>query len=115
MWRNQGGDASGANWIWVPQGQIASGVGPGVSVRFADIDGDGKADYLLVDPSGVTTMYRNGGQVSGGWTWYPYGVIATGVGASRQDIHFADINGDGKADYLTVDRISGSTMAWRNG
>jgi hypothetical protein len=34
--------------------------------------------------------------------WLPQGVIASGVGANRSSVHFADINGDGRAEYLWV-------------
>jgi hypothetical protein len=34
---------------WNDVGRVASGIGAGEGVRFADIDGDGKADYLWID------------------------------------------------------------------
>jgi hypothetical protein len=96
-------------------GQVATGVGDGPGVQFADIDGDRKADYLWVDKYGAVTAYLNGGSGSDGWLWEPQGVIAKGVGAPRQDIKFADINGDGLADYLWVNRLDGSVSEWQNG
>lgn len=97
-------------------GQVATGVGDGPGVRFADINGDGKADYLWIAKDGSVKAYLNGGNGSNGWIWESQGVIATGVGAPRQDIKFADINGDGLADYLWVNRIDGSVSEWqRNG
>lgn len=39
---NGGPSSSSANgWRWNPVGSIATGLGPGANVRFADIDGDG--------------------------------------------------------------------------
>ena len=40
---NEGEDRASEpyNWRWKPIGSIASGLGPGRNVRFADIDGDG--------------------------------------------------------------------------
>lgn len=32
--------------------------------------------------------------------WFPQGVIASGVGATRAKVHLADLNGDGRAEYL---------------
>lgn len=119
LWKNGGSAANQANgWLWLPQGKIASGIGAGAGVRFADIDGDGRDDYLWLDGNGAVTAYINGGPSAsqpGGWLWLPQGVIATGVGAARQDVQFADINGDGKADYLWVGRIDGTVNLWYNG
>jgi hypothetical protein len=56
---------------------------PGVTsnadqVRFADVNGDGKADYLVIDPDGsVHVRLNNGGDGHGGWT--DYGQVKTGV------------------------------------
>lgn len=115
LWKN-GGYING-KWIWYPQGEIASGVGAGDGVFFADIDGDGKADYLWVDEKGATSAYLNGGYDTSAskWLWYPQGTIATGVGAARRDVQFADIDGDGKAEYLWVHRWDGSVSMWHNG
>lgn len=96
-------------------GQVATGVGDGAGVQFADINGDDKADYLWVAHNGAVTAYLNGGSGTDGWIWEPQGEIATGVGALRQDVKFADINGDGLADYLWVNRFDGSVSEWRNG
>jgi hypothetical protein len=71
-----GGQNSNANlgWNWIPSGKIASGIAPGKTIQFADIDGDGKADYLSVDARGGVTAYLNGGansQANLGWLWLP--------------------------------------------
>jgi hypothetical protein len=60
----------------------------------ADIDGDGKVDYLIVDPkTGATSWYQNGGAdgaANGGWSWVPKGQIASGIGDGA-GVQFADI------------------------
>ncbi|MDT0448709.1 GDSL-type esterase/lipase family protein [Streptomyces hesseae] len=77
-----------------------------------DIDGDGKADYVVVERDGTVRAWRNRG--GGRDEWDDLGRIATGVpGASGRDVRFADIDGDGKADYLVVG-ADGSLRAWRN-
>ncbi|WP_344024826.1 trypsin-like serine protease, partial [Streptomyces luteireticuli] len=96
---NKGGDGHGG---WSDSGVIATGTGaPGVNVRFADVNGDGKADYLVVGDNGSVHAFLNkGGDGHGGWT--DYGIIATGAGSPRNKVRFADVDGDGKADYLVV-------------
>ncbi|MEV6674407.1 FG-GAP-like repeat-containing protein, partial [Streptomyces sp. NPDC051162] len=62
-------------------GLIATGTGTTSNkVRFADINGDGKADYLIVEDDGSVRAFLNkGGDGHGGWT--DYGRIAGGAGA----------------------------------
>jgi hypothetical protein len=55
-----------------------------------------------------------GGAGCGGWCWSPQGMIALGVGDPGSWIQFADINGDKKADYLSVNPVTGATRAWLN-
>ncbi|CAM5370513.1 FG-GAP-like repeat-containing protein [Streptomyces abikoensis] len=107
---NDGGDGKGG---WTDRGIIATGTGaPGHKVRFADINNDGRADYLVVEDNGAVHAYINdGGDGKGGWT--DRGIIATGTGAPGHKVRFADINNDGKADYLVVED-NGAVHAWLN-
>ncbi|MFE7626663.1 phosphatidylinositol-specific phospholipase C domain-containing protein [Streptomyces sp. NPDC057509] len=90
---------------WADQGVIASGSSAwtGDQVRFADVGGDARADYLVVGAQGAVHAYVNtGGDGHGGWQ--DNGVIATGsAGWLAGQVRFADINGDGRADYLLLD------------
>ncbi len=56
--------------------------------------GDGRADYLIVDPkTGGVSAYLNGGEnvaASTGWIWLPQGSIAGGIGDGA-GVKFADI------------------------
>ncbi|MFI6528470.1 FG-GAP-like repeat-containing protein [Streptomyces uncialis] len=109
-WLHNGGDGNGG---WTPLGAYASGTGtPGDQVRFADIDADGRADYLAVAADGsVRAWSNNGGDGNGGWgTGFR---LATGTGATGDQVRFADIDADGRADYLAV-AADGSVRAWRN-
>ena len=103
---------------WFPQGTIASGTygGDGSRVVYADLDGDGRADYIQVNADSSVQAWLNGGpKPSGGdWYWFPQGTIASGVGASGSSIRFSDLNGDGRADYVKVNADS-SVQAWLNG
>ena len=68
-------------------------------LRFADIDGDGRDDYIWLDPkSGAPQVYLNGGMNENdvlGWQWIPLNggnPIASGVAPASQ-VKFGDING----------------------
>jgi hypothetical protein len=80
------------------------------------LNNDGRADYLHLDTDGSVTAYLNlRGHGSGlGPTWIPAGVIASGVGTSRDNITFGDLNGDGRMDYIFVDTKSGALQVWLN-
>ncbi|MGW1281346.1 GDSL-type esterase/lipase family protein [Streptomyces tsukubensis] len=98
---------------WSDQGVIASGSAAWTDdqVRFADVGGDARADYLVVEANGATRAYINtGGNGRGGWQ--DKGYIATGSSAWTSDqVRFADIGGDARADYLVVE-ANGATRAW---
>ena len=61
-------------WQWNPMNggsPIASGAGPASQVQFGDINGDGKDDYLVVDPvTGELTAYLNGGPSTDSVTFF---------------------------------------------
>ena len=123
-WLNSGPQpGGGGDWGWMPQGTIASGVpapagtgDPGTRVRLADVTRDGRADYLLVHDNSAVDLWTNAGPMPGGgdWGWTPQGTTASGVGSPGTQIQFADITGDGRADYLDVNPTSGATRAWAN-
>ena len=78
----------------------------------------GRAEYLYINTDGSVIAYLNlGGPDIGAnaakVSWLPQGTIATGVGQSRDIVVFADINGDGKDDYLAVSRTDGRVQAVR--
>ncbi|KAJ3499558.1 hypothetical protein NLG97_g229 [Lecanicillium saksenae] len=104
----------------VEVGKIASGIGDGPGVTFADIDGDGLDDYIWISEDGIVTAYKNGGQGSGDpssgtWIWIPMGVIASNLGGgARGTIIFGDIDGDGRADYHVVNHATGALTSFLN-
>lgn len=87
---------------WLEIGIIAPGVGAGSGVHFADINGDGKDDYLWVGDDGSVSAYLNTGAFP---SWNPIGVIAPGVGAPGSAVGFAD--------YLVINS-DGTVSAWLN-
>ncbi|MFD9412495.1 FG-GAP-like repeat-containing protein [Streptomyces sp. NPDC059989] len=113
-WLNDG-PAPGSGWNWKWTGEVASGVGATRDqVRLTDLNGDGRADYLVVDDQGRARAWLNAGPATGGgWTWEWKGEVASGVGATRDQVRFADLNGDKRADYLVLDG-QGRARAWLN-
>ncbi|MEU8203335.1 FG-GAP-like repeat-containing protein [Streptosporangium sp. NPDC049046] len=105
---NRAGQGGGWNYI----GEIATGAAPRQQVRFADVNGDGRDDYLSVGDRGQVSMWRNAG-TGNAVSWVAQGVVATDVGATRDQVRFADVDVDGRDDYLVVDD-QGRVRAWLN-
>ncbi|MEU4682567.1 FG-GAP repeat domain-containing protein [Streptomyces xinghaiensis] len=97
---------------WAPLGQVAPAV-PGITdfelFRFADLDGDGDDDRLLLDEIGGVREWRN--DRDGKWSYR--GRTAMGTGYPPERVKFADLNGDGRDDYLVV-KDDGALDAWIN-
>ena len=108
VYRNNGGDGHGG---WTDLGQVALGVtNDRTRIRWADIDGDGRADYNILNPDGsITTYINHGGDTGSGWTLRSK--ITSGLTTDQNLVHLADITGDGRADYLLV---NGPTNAFVN-
>ncbi|MCX5078086.1 GDSL-type esterase/lipase family protein [Streptomyces sp. NBC_00424] len=98
---NRGGPGAGT---WQDIGRVATGVtADRTRVRFADHDGDGRADYLYVAPDGSVTAYLNrGGDIDGPNGWEGIGRIARGTTSTHQQVRFADFDGDGRTDYWRI-------------
>ncbi|MFF9763168.1 hypothetical protein ACF1G4_27260, partial [Streptomyces caelestis] len=110
----------GSDWLWYPQQTVAGGVGAaGSTIRFADLNGDNRADYLKVNADSSVQAWINGGPnpkepVGSDWLWYPQETVASGVLVDGTRIQFADLNDDGRAEYLDVNPENGATRAWIN-
>ena len=108
LYENKGADESSlGKWKWVGPTLIASGA-PGAdhwNVEFADLNGDGRDDYIVVGDHGSLELYLNTG-IPGAEKpiWIPSGQVATGVG---KNFTLADIDGDGRDDYLTWTEFGG--------
>ncbi|SCL55141.1 Lysophospholipase L1 [Micromonospora yangpuensis] len=111
-WINRQSQGGGYGWDYA--GRITTGVTPGRErVRFADVDGDGKDDYLVLDDNGATRAWINKYAPSSGFGWDYAGVIAPGAGAPKEQVRFADLDGDRKDDYVVLDG-DGALKVWLN-
>ncbi|PGH27049.1 hypothetical protein AJ80_01235 [Polytolypa hystricis UAMH7299] len=111
-WLNEGG--SGGNWKSI--GRIARSPAGATreKVVFADIDGDGRADYLILFDGGAVKGFRNNGNLSPeGGNWEDLGMITDGVGVEGRKLQFADVDGDGLADLLVI-YDGGAVKAYKN-
>lgn len=68
-------------------------------VRLADIDGDGRADYCILDDGGNVHCWRNDWIDDIPKFWEPLGLRFTAKGKGDiRGVRFEDINGDGRDD-----------------
>lgn len=83
-------------------------------VRLGDIDGDGRLDYCVIGGNGDIRCWRNGGVGDKAEYWQDMGIIFTGKGMGNIDgVRFADINGDGRDDWLWLGE-KGDITTWIN-
>ncbi|KAF2112802.1 hypothetical protein BDV96DRAFT_497426 [Lophiotrema nucula] len=116
MWRNTYSGGSVPKFEY--KGQVVGGSrctqgwGLGLydlGLRFADIDGDKRVDYLCMEPDTRTTGYLN--KASG---LQDVQQIKLSTGFDRANHRWADVNGDGRADLMWVDKFSGNVTVWLN-
>lgn len=131
IWWNGGPDKDWVNgWKFEAGGVIATGVPHAnlATLRFPDINGDGRADYVYIGKGGSLKYYENIGTVDGkDPVFYDRNGIATGAVSDISKLVFADvsrsilyfsttekipltpnqqINGDGRDGMLTRNLVS---------
>lgn len=79
-----------------------------MAVRFGDIDGNGRGDYLCIEKDGRVTGFIHNDDDS----WEDVGQIKVAQDKDRANLRWADVNGDGKADMLWVDKFTGDATVW---
>ncbi|KPM44471.1 hypothetical protein AK830_g2091 [Neonectria ditissima] len=82
-----------------------------LSVRFADLTGNHRADYLCIAPDGTVSGFL---QEDNG-AFVDVGQIKFAVGKDRANLRWADVDGDGLDDMLWIEKFSGDTFIWYNG
>ncbi|KAL8986983.1 MAG: hypothetical protein Q9177_003772, partial [Variospora cf. flavescens] len=122
VWLNGQANAQAPfGWDWFAQNNqqpVVSGINAKrEQYRLADIDGDGKADLVVIElKTGAISAWLNNGPDTDaspqGWDWAPVGQIGVSV-ANAANAHFADVTGDGKADLIWLDEASMLTI-YRN-
>ncbi|KAL9022248.1 MAG: hypothetical protein Q9185_000648 [Variospora sp. 1 TL-2023] len=122
VWLNGQANAQAPfGWDWFAQNNqqpVVSGINAKrEQYRLADIDGDGKADLVVIElKTGAISAWLNNGPDTDaspqGWGWAPVGQIGVSV-ANAANAHFADVTGDGKADLIWLDEASMLTI-YRN-
>ncbi|MGK5642453.1 FG-GAP repeat domain-containing protein [Streptomyces sp. URMC 126] len=73
-------------------------------MRFADLDGDGRADPVLITPKGGARGWLNRSGAESGIVNDDICQIVPDTDAPPAEIRFADVDGDGKAEFLHIDR-----------
>ncbi|WP_339151423.1 FG-GAP-like repeat-containing protein [Streptomyces sp. F41] len=76
------------------------------------MDGDHRADYLMVGGDGSVHAYLNRGGKGGGGFEKRHN-FANASNYPRHYVQFSDISGDGKADYLVI-HDGGAVRSWLN-
>jgi len=101
-------------WPWTSEHDVGFGwTGDPGRVRFADIDGDGRAELIDLRLDGTIHAYRNGRGLDG-WPWTTEHDIGFGWTDDPQRVRFADLTGDGRAELIDL-RADGVIHAYRNG
>lgn len=79
----------------------------GDMIRLADVDNDGKADLIALYSDGAARVWKN--TKDGAKFESLDSKWATGI-ASREKVHFEDVDGDGYVDYVVID--SDGSVKW---
>lgn len=78
-------------------------------MRLADIDGDGRADVMCIEPNGRITGWLN---LKSGIQ--NIGQVKFSEGWDRANIRFADVENSGRADIIYLDKYTGAATVFKN-
>lgn len=117
LWRNL--YKSTGKWDWehianpAPDLYCSETRGVGIfdlPVKFADISGNGRGDYLCMEKDGRTWGFIHNSDD----TWEYIDQFKYSEQKDRANLHWADVNGDGKADLIWADKFNGDGWVWWN-
>ncbi|MFY1701718.1 glycoside hydrolase family 9 protein [Micromonospora sp. WMMA1923] len=97
QWRAEPRNGIGPRWE--PIGEFRDAAPIGSETHLPDLDGDGDADHVIVRPDGQVLAWRNDGARS---TWTALGDITPADRGQPKTVHFGDLDGDGRDDYLRL-------------
>ena len=87
---------------------------PQANIRIADVDGDGRGDYVVVEDTGDIHVWRNGGTGDAPAYWQDMGIRwSNDFMNDWTGFRFADLNGGNGDDLLWMDH-NGETYTWTN-
>ncbi|WP_204021056.1 NPP1 family protein [Sinosporangium siamense] len=98
---------------WTPPQEISGRLQNPREIRYADINGDKRADRILITARGGARAWINEGARGAGGTYRDIGRIAGDAEVPPKDIQFADLDADGKADFVRIG-WTGVAHAWLN-
>jgi FG-GAP-like repeat len=110
--RNRGWSAK---WVfaWRDAAPVGADFGPLAGLRFADLDGDRRADLVAVTDHKIVAYRNRGWAARPMFTPADRWVIAGGFD-TLATVDFADMDGDGRADLLTQPSATAAITAHRN-
>ncbi|KAF9873870.1 hypothetical protein CkaCkLH20_08604 [Colletotrichum karsti] len=79
-------------------------------VAFADMTGNGRADYLCMEKDGRTWGWVHNDDGS----WERINQFKRAEGADRANLRWADVNGDGRDDMIWLDKFTGDGRVYYN-
>ncbi|SPN96486.1 uncharacterized protein DNG_00014 [Cephalotrichum gorgonifer] len=82
-----------------------------LAVRFADLTGNGRADYLCIAKDGLVRGSIHNDDDS----FTDVGQIKFSEEKDRANLRWADVNGNGKDDMIWIDKLNGNGVAYYNG
>jgi hypothetical protein len=116
LWRNRFKDTGDFNWEYnadpAPTLHCLEKRGLGFfdrPIHLADITGNGKSDYLCVQPNGCVSDYVHNDD-----DCEYIDQIKFAEGKDRANLQWADVNGDGRADMIHINKLDGDGAAWYN-
>ncbi|MBC3987251.1 chitinase C-terminal domain-containing protein [Streptomyces sp. AC536] len=107
--------SSGGKVSWGSATIVANNLGYEPEMYFSDLDGDHRADLVTLNRMSFPSAWLNKGKgmpTPGGWEDVE-GFATPGESPAAQ-VAFADITGDGKADTVRVEYMTGEVRAWEN-